>query len=306
MAWITASSPRAWGCFRSTARAGRRDIVFPTRVGVFPEHSAGQDLRKRLPHARGGVSKMFQDLWEFAASSPRAWGCFLYQSMAGLPEYVFPTRVGVFLYMASLESGQASLPHARGGVSLKEASSHLSVESSPRAWGCFRPGHGRRHLHHVFPTRVGVFPTKPLTISGESCLPHARGGVSTSVMMVVSSLGSSPRAWGCFRRPPVARRLRGVFPTRVGVFPQPRRRTSPRRSLPHARGGVSVHPSMLNFLDRSSPRAWGCFYDKEVHLGAVTGLPHARGGVSVYVANANGPSAASPRAWGCFSAYVER
>ncbi|SMG65269.1 conserved hypothetical protein [methanotrophic bacterial endosymbiont of Bathymodiolus sp.] len=50
----------------------------------------------------------------------------------------------------------------------------------------------------VFPTPVGVFlcvPTFPMLIFS---LPHARGGVSTTVKEAEQIVSSSPRPWGCF------------------------------------------------------------------------------------------------------------
>ncbi len=86
----------------------------------------------------------------------------------------------------------------------------------------------------------------------------------------------------------------------MGVFPQSRAPVSASARLPHARGGVSSWLEILNALDESSPRPWGCFLlayqcastalvfptpvgvfpgDYRKVLRPIS-LPHARGGVS--------------------------
>lgn len=62
--------------------------------------------------------------------------------------------------------------------------------------------------------------------------------------MDASILRSSPRTWGCFRELLYLRCLVLVFPTHVGVFPVSQKPRYELISLPHARGGVSVRPSI--------------------------------------------------------------
>ena len=50
------SSPRAWGCFSVYLISTIKDKVFPTCVGVFPDHHQKDHQKNRLPHVRGGVS----------------------------------------------------------------------------------------------------------------------------------------------------------------------------------------------------------------------------------------------------------
>ena len=70
---------------------------------------------------------------------------------------------------------------------------------------------------------------------------------------------SSPRPWGCFYFSPVCRCGRRVFPTPVGVFLRSSGVLRIRRSLPHARGGVSGYTAQAARSAVSSPRPWGCF-----------------------------------------------
>ncbi len=113
----TLSSPRPWGCFIWVMVAGNSEPVFPTPVGVF---------LKAYPYA-------CRKRW----SSPRPWGCFPSESLRSMPRIVFPTPVGVFPPPMSVSTGGCSLPHARGGVSIRVKLGLLLFESSPRPWGCF-------------------------------------------------------------------------------------------------------------------------------------------------------------------------
>ena len=72
----------------------------------------------------------------------------------------------------------------------------------------------------VFPTPVGVFPWQEWCRVDGLGLPHARGGVSAGMRVLVDSVPSSPRPWGCFLSAYFGRASRIVFPTPVGVFPR--------------------------------------------------------------------------------------
>ena len=202
--------------------------------------------------------------------------------------------------MAALGFSAVGLPHARGGVSQGGLGSGRHAGSSPRPWGCFPRAGVVCHRAGVFPTPVGVFPSSLSICKSRCSLPHARGGVSSKPLDDAQYKQSSPRPWGCFRNDPTRTRPAAVFPTPVGVFPLRRPSLRHRRSLPHARGGVSRTSPLHSPTTTSSPRPWGCFRvragmtcAKQVFPTPVgvfpticrlprgsTGLPHARGGVS--------------------------
>ena len=212
---------------------------------------------------------------------------------------VFPTPVGVFPAARYRRWMPRSLPHARGGVSVRLAPVPRLGLSSPRPWGCFSSPHSTSSSGWVFPTPVGVFPSSRLTPLNIWSLPHARGGVSDGSVPVVKVVLSSPRPWGCFSGEEGRRSGKGVFPTPVGVFPVPAGSALVLAGLPHARGGVSTTTSAAEKA-ASSPRPWGCFsalrqksglfavfptpvgvflFDR-LRLRQMESLPHARGGVS--------------------------
>ena len=159
-----------------------------------------------------------------------------------------------------ISSAPSSLPHARGGVSKIITGDYDTITSSPRAWGCFWIHGLFSRTKQVFPTRVGVFPYAWDCSGHITSLPHARGGVSTITSIIVCPDKSSPRAWGCFWTPLIRCAKRRVFPTRVGGFLLHAAIRPPRKSLPHARGGVSAVGDAVTQITSSSPRAWGCFY----------------------------------------------
>ncbi len=112
-------------------------VVFPTPVGVFLPTAPIAFNVVCLPHARGGVSERINVNSKICKSSPRPWGCFLFNGLCFRQWQVFPTPVGVFLSDITKKDLQSCLPHARGGV-------------SNRAWL-------DNAIRLVFPTPVGVF-----------------------------------------------------------------------------------------------------------------------------------------------------
>ena len=70
----------------------------------------------------------------------------------------------------------------------------------------------------VFPTPVGVFPACGISVQAVYSLPHARGGVSGRLSLLLETVASSPRPWGCFSDYSFLTVWREVFPTPVGVF----------------------------------------------------------------------------------------
>ena len=192
------SSPRLWGCFYSALLSTFPALVFPTPVGVFPILDAAHGILKRLPHACGGVSLFRAHSIAADKSSPRLWGCFLAKDALALCYVVFPTPVGVFPVARQRREQSGRLPHACGGVSIKAQFQNAVGPSSPRLWGCFQAGDGRRPEYCVFPTPVGVFPTTTWLIRSATSLPHACGGVSKVWICLCDIKWSSPRLWGCF------------------------------------------------------------------------------------------------------------
>ena len=172
----------------------------------------------------------------------------------------------------------------------------------------------------VFPTGVGMFPSRIEDYAEELRLPHGRGDVSKMTRKETKLIASSPRAWGCFQFAQVCDNEEEVFPTGVGMFLNLKAVADDIYGLPHGRGDVSAAPSLRSSEPSSSPRAWGCFYSgllcrfgeyvfptgvgmfltSHVKTSVSCCLPHGCGDVSTvddYIAKLE---QFSPRAWGCF------
>ena len=151
------SSPRTWGCFLNLIDFIPASEVFPTHVGVFLSSPCDRRSGECLPHARGGVSEIQQEITGMLSSSPRTWGCFYLPPALPVLALVFPTHVGVFPKSSKKSPGCFRLPHARGGVSTCRLHCLFLRWSSPRTWGCFPPAKDEERHPAVFPTHVGVF-----------------------------------------------------------------------------------------------------------------------------------------------------
>ena len=110
------SSPRTWGCFLNLIDFIPASEVFPTHVGVFLSSPCDRRSGECLPHARGGVSEIQQEITGMLSSSPRTWGCFYLPPALPVLALVFPTHVGVFPASERRRTASGGLPHARGGV----------------------------------------------------------------------------------------------------------------------------------------------------------------------------------------------
>lgn len=67
-------------------------------------------------------------------------------------------------------------------------------------WGCFLDMSNLIFIRSVFPTHVGVFLITQLCNFFDTCLPHARRGVSELAKLLGYKDESSPHMWGCFCR----------------------------------------------------------------------------------------------------------
>ena len=133
----TSFSPRPWGCFYMLYHRRAPLLVFPTPVGVFLITLMNIFISFSFPHARGGVSKTNHRSGGAGLFSPRPWGCFHAKSRHYLPDFVFPTPVGVFPDHRGGGARFDGFPHARGGVSCQAVYQWQFCQFSPRPWGCF-------------------------------------------------------------------------------------------------------------------------------------------------------------------------
>ena len=165
---------------------------------MFLKETRDELIHKGLPHASGDVSSLTGVRVQDTASSPCEWGCFSRLAQTAQAQGVFPMRVGMFLSAYIGIFGIYCLPHASGDVSACLSFSLLIERSSPCEWGCFLRAECSEFENRVFPMRVGMFLTPPLTTASIEGLPHASGDVSNAWNEMAFSIESSPCEWGCF------------------------------------------------------------------------------------------------------------
>ncbi len=129
------------------------------------------------PHARGGGSDVLNRRAKKSMCSPRTRGWFGHDEARGVVVLVFPTHVGVVRTDPAAATSSCRAPHARGGGSFRPVMRTVTASCSPRTWGWFGHGLGRRLARVVLPTHVGVVRAWPGTRRRGACAPHARGVV---------------------------------------------------------------------------------------------------------------------------------
>ena len=116
--------------------------------------------------------------------------------------------------------------------------------------------------------------------------PHACGGVSSLVRVVMARETFFPRMWGCTYGKMTIDGLEKVFPTHVGLYRKTRLPAWLFPRFPHACGGVPSGRGHSRPCARFSPRMWGCTVDCveavsrrrvfPTHVGVYRELPRLR------------------------------
>ena len=75
-------------------------------------------------------------------------------------------------------------------------------------------------------------------------------------------------------------------------------------SLPHVRGGVSGGATLSEAGKASSPRAWGCFFEKRLYKAKKKVFPTCVGVFPSAPPTGRDAPWSSPRAWGCFARHL--
>jgi len=156
-----AFSPRVWGWSGSAHGAGRRERVFPTRVGMVRRNTPMSDFSSSFPHACGDGPNLRRDVRRRAPFSPRVWGWSVDQPCINQFCTVFPTRVGMVRTIFNSLIYCMGFPHACGDGPLTQSWSGLRAQDLP--------------VSHVFPTRVGMVRSRCFDTGAARCFPHACG-----------------------------------------------------------------------------------------------------------------------------------
>ena len=211
----------------------------------------------RFPHTRGDGPLSTPTIWSPIRFSPHAWGWSAAHAGPGGIQAVFPTRVGMVRATTARRARPTSFPHTRGD------GPHcvwviLGLEAfSPHAWGW---SDALRHgclPQHVFPTRVGMVRTGQSLGSRTASFPHTRGDGPPCRPLWSNLATFSPHAWGWSDWKSIAKRIKDVFPTRVGMVRGPPACKGASVSFPHTRGDGPASAEAKPRQPLFSPHAWG-------------------------------------------------
>ena len=197
VAATSGSSPRTWGTGRDGRSRTAVDRFIPTHVGNRAPACKRMPPQSVHPHARGEQGDGTVLGDGFRGSSPRTWGTAGYFMIGWAVLRFIPTHVGNSCCRSCYSSPQPVHPHARG----EQFGNGLHVQLERR----------------FIPTHVG--------------------NRTSSIILFISLIGSSPRTWGTDKL---------EVPSRAG-----------RAVHPHARGEQLRYGVKLAEDAGSSPRTWG-------------------------------------------------
>ncbi len=194
------SSPRAWGLFFVQSCNAFQFRFIPTCVGFMSPARRSYAYFSVHPHVRGVYSSATQSFLDFNGSSPRAWGLCVHAQPDPASSRFIPTCVGFIRIYGRKKARKPVHPHVRGVYGIVYPAVVRLDGSSPRAWGLYKhplPYHvGDRFI----PTCVGFMVCVVVTVSVVTVHPHVRGVYSKRMLLLLIVCGSSPRAWGLYRR----------------------------------------------------------------------------------------------------------
>ncbi len=151
-----AFSPPAWGWSAANGHRLRRNVVFPTRVGMVRDDDDVVRQIIRFPHPRGDGPFGCVAPELLAQFSPPAWGWSVLASRDLTSMCVFPTRVGMVRCGVGCVRRRTGFPHPRGDGPCDFSGSVAVLKFSPPAWGWSAELPRLFERECVFPTRVGM------------------------------------------------------------------------------------------------------------------------------------------------------
>jgi len=213
---VSGSSPRAWGASHGGPHGGPHARFIPTCVGSMIERVARFQRVSVHPHVRGEHSVPLQMILTQTGSSPRAWGaCGDPELFAGAARFI-PTCVGSIACPVAADPPPPVHPHVRGEHCNFSGSVNYLLGSSPRAWGALNSPPPQSEAARFIPTCVGSIAPAALVPLNPAVHPHVRGEHEIEILDFIGADGSSPRAWGAWRRGGEMERRQRFIPTCVG------------------------------------------------------------------------------------------
>ena len=166
--------------------------------------------------------------------------------------------------------------------------------------GCFSDPFCHWRVWYAFPAYAGMFlcggPLGTLWLR----FPRVCGDVSVKRYKITGVKGLSPRMWGCFRNIRAPSIISGAFPAYAGMFPVSGDTPMHVRGFPRVCGDVSLAKTVLDALNRLSPRMRGCFQCLNAPTAYRSSFPRVCGDVSPVQQTSSTDDTLSPRMRGCF------
>ena len=251
------SSPRTWGTLLLAKTSIRRLRFIPTHMGNAHRRRGSYGVRTVHPHAHGERwPSAYTDQW-VGGSSPRTWGTrYPRQCLRRFRRFI-PTHMGNARTLRSAWRERSVHPHAHG-ERLRTLHHHRPLcGSSPRTWGTRSDLHSAELAYRFIPTHMGNAPSSSLPSRSSSVHPHAHGERSSTLAVVSSFPGSSPRTWGtpaCWASECCRTRF---IPTHMGNAVGQTCPLTCSAVHPHAHGERTPRSVPLTSTIGSSPRTWG-------------------------------------------------
>ena len=107
-------SPHTWGWTARHATNQSIKLVFPTHVGMDRARFGQRATLFGIPHTRGDGPDEVQDYVPSQAYSPHTWGWTVRRNLSALPNFVFPTHVGMDRADCQPKMTLICIPHTRG------------------------------------------------------------------------------------------------------------------------------------------------------------------------------------------------
>ena len=230
------SPPPAWGKRVADADNPLRDGFTPTRVGKARAGCHAVRQAAVHPHPRGESALAGVPAVVDTGSPPPAWGKQITSNNGSTKLGFTPTRVGKAGSPTPAAVNHTVHPHPRGESGSGWMLCRRQLGSPPPAWG--KPDDPVQRAQHAgfTPTRVGKALSMKPDVAWPPVHPHPRGESLLIRLLVGTTAGSPPPAWGKRKRHPPRLAHQGFTPTRVGKAASASVVTAGSAVHPHPRG----------------------------------------------------------------------
>ena len=132
---MSGSSPRAWGTLQECYQRCKVYRFIPTCMGNSEKMSMVEGCKTVHPHVHGELTSEGVTFSGEFGSSPRAWGTpHIIMRYKNIYRFI-PTCMGNSSIPGRGSAGLTVHPHVHGELNSTSLQKHLSIGSSPRAWG---------------------------------------------------------------------------------------------------------------------------------------------------------------------------